>query len=130
MLDADLSELYGVKTKVLLQSVERNLDRFPADFVFQLTKEESDALRSQIVTSKGRGGRRYPPYAFTEQGVAMLSSFLRASARFRSILRSCGPLRAYAACWLLTKLWRGNSTPWKRSMMPNSGLSLTRSANS
>ena len=79
MLDSDLAELYGVETKVLLQAVKRNLDRFPDDFMFQLSKEEFDALRSQSVTSKtaGRGGRRYPPYAFTEHGVAMLSSVLR-----------------------------------------------------
>jgi len=79
MLDADLAALYGVETKVLNQAVKRNIDRFPDDFMFQLTKEEHDALRSQNVTSKpaGRGGRRTPPYAFTEQGVAMLSSVLR-----------------------------------------------------
>ena len=77
MLDAALAELYGVATKVLLQSVKRNIKRFPSDFMFQLNYQEVAALRSQIVTSKaGRGGRRYPPYAFTEQGVAMLSSVL------------------------------------------------------
>ena len=76
MLDADLAELYGVETKALLQAVKRNLDRFPEDFMFQLTKHEVAILRSQIVTSRW-GGRRYPPYAFTEQGVAMLSSVLR-----------------------------------------------------
>jgi len=95
MLDADLARLYGVETKVLVQAVKRNIERFPEDFMFQLNKEEADFLRSQIVTlEKGRGqhskylrsqsvtssdwgGRRYPPYAFTEQGVAMLSSVLR-----------------------------------------------------
>lgn len=77
MLDADLAELYGVQTKVLVQAVKRNIQRFPADFMFQLTTEEFAALRSQTVTSKpGRGGRRSAPYAFTEQGVAMLSSVL------------------------------------------------------
>ena len=77
MLDSDLAELYDVATKVLIQAVKRNLNRFPEDFMFQLTSEETDSLRSQIVTSKpGRGGRRYPPYVFTEQGVAMLSSVL------------------------------------------------------
>lgn len=80
LLDADLAELYGVPTKVLLQAVKRNLDRFPADFMFQLDDEEWNSLRSQIVTSNiGRGGRRYAPYAFTEQGVAMLSSVLGSS---------------------------------------------------
>ena len=78
LLDADLAALYEVPTKVLLQAVKRNLDRFPQDFMFQLSAEEFEALRSQSVTSKnpGRGGRRYAPYAFTEQGVAMLSSVL------------------------------------------------------
>ena len=77
MLDADLAALYEVETRVLVQAVKRNLDRFPEDFMFQLTKEEFEILRSQSVTSSQWGGRRYPPYAFTEQGVAMLSSVLR-----------------------------------------------------
>lgn len=77
LLDADLAELYGVETKVLVQAVKRNRERFPDDFMFQLDAEEFAALRSQSVTSNsGRGGRRYAPYAFTEQGVAMLSSVL------------------------------------------------------
>lgn len=77
ILDADLADLYDVQTKVLVQAVKRNLARFPADFMFQLSPEEFAALRSQTVTSKlGRGGRRTAPYAFTEQGVAMLSSVL------------------------------------------------------
>lgn len=76
MLDKDLAELYGVKTKSLNLAVKRNLFRFPNDFMFQLTKEEGH-LRFQFETSKpGRGGSRYLPYAFTEQGVAMLSSVL------------------------------------------------------
>ncbi len=81
ILDADLARLYGVETKVLLQAVRRNAERFPDDFMFQLDEMEWSVLRSQIVTSKPgqdpRGGRRTPPYAFTEQGVAMLSSVLR-----------------------------------------------------
>jgi len=77
-LDADLAELYGVETRALLQAVSRNQKRFPEDFMFQMSKEEYELLRSQIVISKkGRGGRRYLPYVFTEQGVAMLSSVLR-----------------------------------------------------
>jgi phage regulator Rha-like protein len=77
MLDSDLAELYEVETKALNRAVRRNLDRFPEDFMFQLTKEETESLRFQIGTSKeGRGGRRYLPYVFTEQGVAMLSSVL------------------------------------------------------
>jgi phage regulator Rha-like protein len=78
MLDSDLAKLYGVETKVLVRAVKRNVRRFPGDFMFQLTKGEYDSfLRCQIGTSKrGSGGRRYLPYAFTEQGVAMLSSIL------------------------------------------------------
>lgn len=76
MLDFDLAELYGVETKVLKQQVRRNIERFPEDFFFQLSEDEFDSLRSQIVTSK-KGGVRYAPFAFTEQGVSMLSSVLR-----------------------------------------------------
>jgi len=78
MLDSELAALYEVPVKALNQAVKRNLDRFPEDFMFQLSQEEATSLRSQSVTSKaGRGGRRTEPYAFTEQGVAMLSSVLR-----------------------------------------------------
>lgn len=76
MLDQDLASLYGVPTKVLVQSIRRNLARFPGDFMFPLTNREFAILRSQIVTSSW-GGRRTPPYAFTEQGVAMLSAVLK-----------------------------------------------------
>jgi len=77
MLDADLAELYGVETKILNKAVKRHLDRFPEDFMFQLTAQETENLRFQIGTSRaGHGGRRYLPYAFTEQGVAMLSGLL------------------------------------------------------
>jgi hypothetical protein len=77
LLDEHLAALYGVPTRVLIQAVKRNLARFPEDFMFQLSAAEWAALRSQIVISKiERGGRRYAPYAFTEQGVAMLSSVL------------------------------------------------------
>ncbi len=76
MLDSDLASLYQVETKVFNQAVSRNIERFPANFRFQLTKEEFDRLRSQIVTSNSRGGRRHLPYAFTEQGIAMLSGVL------------------------------------------------------
>src|SRR5437764_4248728 len=79
MLDVDLAKLYGVSTKALNQAFRRNKQRFPSDFAFQLSKEEFDQLRSQIVTSRLHGGRRYRPYAFTEQGVAMLSSVLRST---------------------------------------------------
>lgn len=76
ILDAALAGLYEVETKILNQAVKRNLDRFPADFMFRLTEQEAHHLRSQFVTSS-YGGRRYLPYAFTEQGIAMLSSVLR-----------------------------------------------------
>ena len=77
MLDTGLAELYGVATRRLNEQVRRNIKRFPGDFMFQLTPEEMESLRSQIATSKkGRGGRRYLPFVFTEQGVAMLSSVL------------------------------------------------------
>ncbi len=91
MLDADLAALYGVDTRVLVQAVKRNGDRFPPDFMFQLTKQEFGDLRSQLVTSSW-GGRRYPPYAFTEQGVSMLSSVLRSK---RAILVNIEIMRAF-----------------------------------
>jgi hypothetical protein len=77
MLSTDLAELYGIVPKVLVQAVKRNLERFPGDFMFQLTGAELLNLKSQIVTSSWGGARRATPYAFTEQGVAMLSSVLR-----------------------------------------------------
>ncbi len=103
MLDSDLAIIYGVETKVLLQAMKRNSDRFPSDFLFRLTQEEYEFLRSQFVTSKknGRGGRRYIPYVFTEHGAVMLASVLnspraieasifvvRAFIRFRELLSS------------------------------------------
>jgi phage regulator Rha-like protein len=77
ILDADLAALYGVETKQLIRAVKRNLPRFPDDFMFQLKEEEFENLRFHFGTSSQWGGRRYAPYAFTEQGVAMLSSVLR-----------------------------------------------------
>lgn len=78
LLDSDLAEMYGVETKNLNKAVKRNINRFPEDFMFQLTPEESAALRFQTGTSNdaGHGGRRYNPHVFTEQGIAMLSSVL------------------------------------------------------
>jgi hypothetical protein len=105
MLDADLARLYGVETRVLVQAVKRNLARFPADFMFQLTAREFAALKSQTVISNptgagpGRGGRRSAPYAFTEQGVAMLSSVLGSERAIRvniEIMRSFVRVRAVA----------------------------------
>ena len=98
LLDFDLAELYETSTKVLKQAVRRNINRFPEDFMFELTEEEFQCLRSQIVTSN-RGGLRYMPFAFTEQGVAMLSSVLnneRAIEINIAIMRSFVSLRKFA----------------------------------
>ena len=95
MLDRDLAELYGVPTKVLKQAVRRNIDRFPDDFMFELTKHEFENLRSQIVTSSW-GGARYLSMAFTEQGVAMLSSVLNSTRAIQvniQIMRAFTKLR-------------------------------------
>jgi len=92
ILDSDLANLYGVPTKVLNQAVRRNPERFPQDFMFQLTRRENESLRSQIVTSKGRGGRRYPPLVFTQEGVAMLSSVLNSP---RAIIVNVAIMRAF-----------------------------------
>jgi hypothetical protein len=79
ILDVDLARLYGVTTSRLNEQVRRNRQRFPEDFVFQLTAEESAILRSQIATSKSRGGRRYLPYAFTEHGAIMAANVLNST---------------------------------------------------
>jgi ORF6N domain len=101
MLDADLAQLYGVETRVTVQAVKRNLSRFPADFMLQLSASEFESLRSQsVISNVGRGGRRTPPYAFTEQGVAMLSSVLgsaRAIAVNIEIMRTFVKIRQLAA---------------------------------
>ena len=106
MLDADLAGLYGVSTKVLNQAVRRNASRFPRDFMFQLTPQETrEILRSQIVTSSARhGGRRFSPYAFTEQGIAMLSSVLRSE---RAIQVNIAIMRAFVR---LRRLLASNET--------------------
>lgn len=87
MLDSDLARLYGVETKVFNQAVKRNEQRFPERFRFRLTDDEYDSLRSQAVTSKSRGGRRYLPYAFTEQGVAMLSAVLHSETAIATSIK-------------------------------------------
>src|SRR5688572_8022800 len=93
MVDADLAALYGVPTKSLNLSVKRNASRFPADFMFVLTKAEADSLRFQIETSKkGRGGRRFLPFVFTEQGVAMLSSVLKSE---QAVMVNVAIMRAF-----------------------------------
>jgi hypothetical protein len=92
MLDSDLAGLYGVTTKALVQATKRNKERFPQDFTFQLSQEEAKILRSQTVTSSRWGGRRYLPYVYTEQGVAMLSSVLRSK---RAIAVNIQIMRAF-----------------------------------
>ena len=101
MLDFDLAPLYQVQTKVLKQAVRRNIERFPADFMFEITIDEynslKDSLRSQIVTSN-KGGTRYMPFAFTEQGVSMLSSVLRSDAAIQvniAVMRAFVAMRNY-----------------------------------
>ncbi len=103
MLDADLAELYNVETKQINRAVKRNSDRFPDDFMFQISINEFDTLRSQIVTLNTKdlrfqsgtsrlehGGRRYLPYAFTEQGVAMLSGVLRSETAIKVSIQTIG----------------------------------------
>jgi len=92
MLSADLAELYGVAPKVLIQAVKRNIERFPADFMFQLSNQEFVNLKSQIVTSSWGGIRRANPYAFTEQGIAMLSSVLKSE---RAVQVNIAIMRAF-----------------------------------
>lgn len=102
LLDNDLAEMYGVETKNLNRAVKRNMSRFPDDFMFQLTNEEAAGLRFQFGTSKirGSGGRRYSPYVFTEQGIAMLSSVLNSDRGVQvniAIMRAFVQMRELAA---------------------------------
>jgi len=131
MLDRDLAALYGVTTFNLNKAVKRNTDRFPEDFMFQLTAAEASTLRFQIGMSKGkgRGGRRYLPYVFTEQGVAMLSSVLRSK---RAVQVNVEIMRAFVRLRRMppTKIWPGSSLLWKRNTTPNLGWSSMRSGNS
>lgn len=100
MLDSDLAQLYGVETRQLNRQVKRNIERFPVDFMCQLTKSEFESLMCQIGTSKiGRGGRRKLPYVFTEYGVAMLSSVLNSQRAIKvniEIMRTFGKIREFA----------------------------------
>jgi len=101
MLDKDLADLYGVPTKSLNLAVKRNLNRFPNDFMFQLTREERKSLRFQFETSKkGRGGNRYLPHVFTQEGIAMLSSVLNSERAVQvniQIMRAFVKLREFMA---------------------------------
>src|SRR5207253_7854869 len=116
MLDAYLAGLYRVPTKSLNLAVKRNADRFPEDFMFQLTDDEVVGLRFHFETSKrGRGGRRYLPYAFTEQGVAMLSSVLR-SSRAVQVNTTCGD----AVGWTALSVWEtGERSGERESTSPS-----------
>ncbi len=100
MFDKDLAKLYGVTTGALIQAVKRNAQRFPDDFMYQLTKQEFTALISHFVISKGRGGTRQPPYAFTEHGILMLSSVLNSDRAVQvniQIMRTFNQLREMLA---------------------------------
>ncbi|MCL4549505.1 MAG: ORF6N domain-containing protein [Bacteroidetes bacterium] len=114
LLDRDLAELYGVETKRLIEAVKRNAERFPIDFMFQLSTEEDKALRTQIATSSlsgqkmGWGGRRYLPFAFTEQGVAMLSSVLNSA---RAVHVNIAIMRAFVQ---MRKFLQSNETLAKK----------------
>ncbi len=117
MLDYDLAEMYGVETKRLKESVRRNIDRFPSDFMFELTRDEYNSLRSQIASLKNGNGRgnysKYIPFAFTEQGVAMLSSVLNSKLAIQiniNIMRAFVAIRNYliqqsATSLEIEKLW-------------------------
>jgi len=123
MLDRDLAELYGVPTGTLNQAVKRNRSRFPTDFMFQLSAAEARFLRSQIVISDaGRGGRRYRPYAFTQEGVAMLSSVLGSERAVQvniAIMRAFVSMRQMAVNYtnLARKLaeWNNGATRMART---------------
>lgn len=128
ILDQDLAELYGVENKQLIRSVKRNLDRFPADFMFQLTNQEFKDLKSQFATSSQWGGRRTSPYAFSEHGVAMLSSVLHSPRAVKvniEIMRTFVRLRRILASHADLAERLGLSC-WKENTMSSFGLCLMR----
>ena len=108
MLDFDLAEMYGMETKYLKRAVRSNIKRFPMDFMFELTKEEWDALRCNFCTSNKRGGTRYMPFVFTEQGVAMLSSVLNSDI---AIVINIGIMRAFVALRQIAMLPKTDKLP-------------------
>ena len=113
MLSPNLADLYHVETRALIQAVRRNIERFPEDFLFQLSAEEFANLKSQIVTSSWGGARRATPYAFTELGVAMLSSVLRSK---RAIQMNIVIMRAFvnsARLWPTARIWPASWNWWK-----------------
>lgn len=122
MMDSDLAILYQVETKVFNQAVKRNIVRFPENYRFQLTKEEYDSLRSQVVTSNGKGGRRYMPYVFTEQGIAMLSAVLRSDIAIQisiKIMDAFVEMRRFLASNALM-FERINEVEFKQMVFPKS----------
>ena len=109
LLDSDLASLYDVSTGALNQAVKRNRERFPEDFMFQLSSgesEELESLRSQTVILKRGHHRKYAPYAFTEQGIAMLSSVLRSPRAIEVNIAIMRTFVRFGNCWLLTRNWR------------------------
>lgn len=120
MLSPDLAALYGVEPRALVQAVKRNIQRFPADFMFQLSAAEAKGLKSQIVISSWGGARRANPYAFTEQGVAMLSSVLRSERAVAVNRKSCARSSGCGNCWRPTPSWQSGSIAWSVSTIVNS----------
>ncbi len=127
LLDRDLAELYEVPTKRLNEQVRRNRGRFPEDSMFQLSPDELKIWRSQFATSNSAAkmGLRRQPYAFTEQGVAMLSSALNSAGPSKSTSPSCGPSSVCARLCPRTKTWRASSTIWS-----GNSANMTRSSRS
>ncbi len=125
MLDEDLADLYGVETRRLIEQVKRNRDRFPGDFMFQLSKTEAAVLRSQIaISNSGSGGRRYAPYVFTEQGVAMLSGVLRSKRAAAVTSRSCGRLSSCDGRQRVTRQLRRDSIGSNEIRVPDWGSTM------
>ena len=132
LLDEDLAVLYGVETRAVVQAVKRNGERFPDDFMFQLTREELANLRSQSVisSSEGHGGRRFAPYAFTQEGVAMLSSVLRSDQAVQVNIEIMRALSAFGPSFLPIMSWPRNWRTLRGRMIPSSRRSSTLSDSS
>ncbi len=128
MLDFDLATLYGVETKRLKEQVRRNLSRFPGDFMFELTREELDNLRSQFATSSW-GGMRYLPMAFTEQGVAMLSSVLNSEKAIQVNIEIMRAFAQYRSLLIENKDLRKEINLWMRNSIKFSGIYYKRLTN-
>ena len=115
ILDADLARIYGVSTKALNQAVKRNLKRFPDDFLFRISSDELENLKSQIVTSSSHGGKRKLPYAFTENGAIMAANVLNSPAAVRMSVFVVRAFVRCASCSAARKLWRNSWPTWKRN---------------